>query len=244
MKFGGVGDVEIPPNWLLVEKSKEQKTSAHLDVSPSGKTLTVKSIGLNSTAQNAAIEYANGPQARTIFSFQIDGFASLQGSTGAIRNELNEALGSATNNKDIDRLRDAIRKLDDASNPEIWLSDGNHLVCNRGDSVFNRYKDAVQKLMEMIRDTTTPAIPDATIQNWINTLVAIDRDLAENAILEATAEVAPGKIAKALEYLASGDADAANGNFDTAIEDYRKAWNAVTECSSNSKPGKNVVRAN
>jgi len=34
LKFGGVGDVEIPPNWLLVEKSKEQKTSAHLDVSP------------------------------------------------------------------------------------------------------------------------------------------------------------------------------------------------------------------
>jgi len=102
----------------------------------------------------------------------------------------------------------------------------------------------LQKLMEMIRDTTTPAIPDATIQNWINTLVAIDRDLAENAISEATAQGAPGKIAKALEYLASGDADAANGNFDTAIEDYRKAWNAVTECSSNSKPGKNVVRAN
>jgi hypothetical protein len=29
LKFGGVGDVEIPPNWLLVEKSKEQKTSDH-----------------------------------------------------------------------------------------------------------------------------------------------------------------------------------------------------------------------
>jgi len=44
-----------------------------LDVSPNGKTLTVSSVGMNSTAQNAGIEYANGPQARTIFSFQIDG---------------------------------------------------------------------------------------------------------------------------------------------------------------------------
>lgn len=44
-----------------------------LDVSANGKTLTVKSVGMNSTAQNAGIEYANGPQARTIFSFQIDG---------------------------------------------------------------------------------------------------------------------------------------------------------------------------
>lgn len=43
-----------------------------LDVSADGKTLTVKSVGMNATAQNAGIEYANGPQARTVFSFQID----------------------------------------------------------------------------------------------------------------------------------------------------------------------------
>jgi phosphodiesterase/alkaline phosphatase D-like protein len=42
-----------------------------LDVSGNGKKLTVQSIGMNSTAQNAAIEYADGPQARTIFSFTI-----------------------------------------------------------------------------------------------------------------------------------------------------------------------------
>jgi hypothetical protein len=44
-----------------------------LDVSANGKTLTVTSIGMNSTAQNAGIEPADGPQPRTIFSFQIDG---------------------------------------------------------------------------------------------------------------------------------------------------------------------------
>ena len=44
-----------------------------LDVSANGKTLTVTSVGMNSTAQNAGIEYANGPQARTLLSFQIDG---------------------------------------------------------------------------------------------------------------------------------------------------------------------------
>ncbi len=43
-----------------------------LDVSADGKTLTVSSIGMDSTAQNAGIEYANGPQARTIFSFKVD----------------------------------------------------------------------------------------------------------------------------------------------------------------------------
>ncbi len=42
------------------------------DVSANGKTLTVSSLGMNSTAQNSATEYANGPQARTVFSFQVD----------------------------------------------------------------------------------------------------------------------------------------------------------------------------
>src|SRR5215471_17983137 len=212
--------------------SPDTFNSTVLDVSPSGKTLTVKSVGMNSTAQNAAVE-PSGTQARTIFSFQIDGFGSLMASTEAIRNELSDARDSAENNKDIDRLTDAIRKLDDASNPDVWLPDGNHLVCTDGDAIFNRYKDAVQKLMEMIQDTSTPSIPDATIQNWINVLVAIDRDLAQTAITEANALGAdPKQIAKALEYLADGDADASGGEFDKAIEDYRKAWNGVKDCNN------------
>jgi len=43
-----------------------------LDVSADGKTLTVSSVGMDATAQNAGIEYANGPQSRKIFSFQVD----------------------------------------------------------------------------------------------------------------------------------------------------------------------------
>jgi phosphodiesterase/alkaline phosphatase D-like protein len=42
------------------------------DVSADGKTLTVTSMGMNATAQNAAIEYVSGPQAHPIFGFQID----------------------------------------------------------------------------------------------------------------------------------------------------------------------------
>jgi hypothetical protein len=86
--------------------------------------------------------------------------------------------------------------------------------------------------MQMISDTSTPSVPDATIQNWINVLVAIDRDLAQTAITEANAAgVNPNKIARALADLAQGDADAARGSFDTAIEDYRMAWNVVTVCN-------------
>jgi phosphodiesterase/alkaline phosphatase D-like protein len=42
-----------------------------LDVSESGRTLTVKSVGINSTAQNAAVEYSSAAPARTVFSFKI-----------------------------------------------------------------------------------------------------------------------------------------------------------------------------
>jgi phosphodiesterase/alkaline phosphatase D-like protein len=50
------------------------------DVSADGKTLTVRSRGMDATAQNAGIEYANGPQARDIFSFQIDALPVTRGS--------------------------------------------------------------------------------------------------------------------------------------------------------------------
>ena len=43
-----------------------------LDVTADGKTLTVSSVGMNSTQANSATEYSNGPQANTVFSFQID----------------------------------------------------------------------------------------------------------------------------------------------------------------------------
>jgi phosphodiesterase/alkaline phosphatase D-like protein len=43
-----------------------------LDVSEDGRTLSVTSVGMDATTQNAGIEYANGPQARTLFSFKVD----------------------------------------------------------------------------------------------------------------------------------------------------------------------------
>jgi phosphodiesterase/alkaline phosphatase D-like protein len=43
-----------------------------LDITRHGNTLTVTSIGMNSTAQNAGTEYVDGPQARPILSFSVD----------------------------------------------------------------------------------------------------------------------------------------------------------------------------
>jgi hypothetical protein len=355
-----------------------------LDVSANGKTLTVSSIGMNSTAQNAGIEYANGPQARTLFSFQIEGLnqtitfaqpanktfgdapfaltatassglpvsfaasgnctvsgnvvtltaagscavtasqagdanfspaldvtrtfsiarapvtatagsgiaiydglpkspsncvvsgpfvgslvcvnapasvgpdpgttiitpvvsgdtlsnfdittvngsftiGSLKVSTQALRTELSNALATATNRKDIDRLKDAIRELDESLNPGLWTADGNHVTCPHGKKVFKSHEEAVEELMEMIRDRSTSNISDATIQGWINILVAIDRLLAQTAIAEAIG-VNPRQIADALAELTKGDAEGARSHYDEAIKHYEKAWKRVSNC--------------
>jgi tetratricopeptide (TPR) repeat protein len=74
-------------------------------------------------------------------------------------------------------------------------------------------------------------IPDATIQRWINILVAIDRNLAQTAIAEASVPgVSPRKIANVMEELAKGNADGSRGDYDKAIEHYERAWKEVRGC--------------
>jgi uncharacterized protein YjiK/phosphodiesterase/alkaline phosphatase D-like protein len=356
-----------------------------LDVSTNGKTLTVTSTGMNSTAQNAGIEYAAGPQARTLFSFQIDGLnqtiafnplgnktfgnapftvsatassglpvsfaasgnctvagnlvtltaagsctitasqagnadfspaqdvsqtfsiaraqvtatagsgsaiydglpkspapcavtgpyvgslscanspaavgpdpgttaivpivsgdvlsnfditlvngsytiGSLFASTQAIRAELKNALDTTTNKHDAEELKDAIRELDeDLRGP--WTADGNHLRCEHSERVFEGSREAVEELLEMIRDTRQPGVPDATIRRWINVLVAIDRKLDSDAINDAAAQgVKPKKIAEARAILTDADQDVAHGHVEEGMQDYQQAWQKVKNC--------------
>ena len=73
-----------------------------LDVSADGKELTVSTIGMDSTAQNIGLEYANGPQARKIFSFKVDAAprttasAGPKGTTTIYRQVTLDGTGSAS----------------------------------------------------------------------------------------------------------------------------------------------------
>jgi hypothetical protein len=196
-----------------------------LDVNPNGQTLTVSSIGMNSTAQNVGTEYANGPQAQTIFSFQIDG-PSLKVLTQGLRTELNNAIATATNKKDVTRLKEAIANLDVILNPGPWTADGNHLVCNGGPKAFDSYRTAIIQLMAMLQETT-PGISDATVQQWINVLININRNLAQHAIDESNDA---GAISDALGEWAKGDSDVSHGDYDKAITHYKAAWKKVRGC--------------
>ncbi len=60
-------------------------------------------------------------------------------------------------------------------------------------------------------------------------LVTIDRSLTEYAIDNAGPDVKAKDIDKALEQLSKGDAEAAGGKFENAIEHYKHAWEKVTK---------------
>ena len=196
-----------------------------LDVTPNGQTLTVSSIGMNSTGQNVGIEYANGPQANTIFTFKIDG-PSLKVLTQGLLDEINNAIETA-NKKDATRLNEVINSLDKSLDPDRWSTDGNHLVCNGGSQVFEMHHTAIVHLMAMLKDTS-PGISDTLIRQWINALLNIDRKLAQISIDESTDA---GTISDALSELAKGDSDVANGDYDNAIVHYKAAWRSEGLCS-------------
>jgi hypothetical protein len=190
-------------------------------VGPAPGTTLISPIVSRDTLSNFDITLVNG-------SYTI---SSLKASTQAIRAEVKDALATATNRKDIERLKETIRELDETLKPGLWTVDGSHLACKHGTKVFEEYQDAVKKLAEMIRDTSQ-GIPDATIQRWINILVAIDRNLAQTAITEASVPGTPAKkIANALEELAKGNAEASRGDYDKAIEHYERAWKGVSGCA-------------
>ena len=83
--YPGLHDVKRDQNGVLVNETTPQPADFYspdtfnynvLNVSADGKTLTVKSVGINSYAQNNRVEAGTGNQAtnapRTIFSFQVD----------------------------------------------------------------------------------------------------------------------------------------------------------------------------
>ena len=161
-----------------------------------------------------------------------DVIGTLRASKQAIRTELNNALTTATSSRDRDKLRDAIDKLDDAIDSDLWRSDGNHLDCDDGQKVFVRTKSAVKKLVAMIDDTRVSNITDSTILRWIGILANIDRRLAEIAISESTASQQVRS--NALAHVNAGDDDASDQDFDKAITHYKRAWKMVRSCNGHN----------
>jgi predicted transcriptional regulator len=85
--------------------------------------------------------------------------------------------------------------------------------------------------VKRLASSATTQLADA-----INTVVHVDRSLAQSALDEARlARADAGELAKAQEDLARGDAFAARSVFANAIQQYKNAWGHVNERSATTQ---------
>jgi len=139
----------------------------------------------------------------------------------ALRND-----GTVTDKGDLQKLDEAIKHLTKSLDTDLWL-DETHLDPKHGDKVFNEEKDAVVKLVELLKDkkSTLTDAQRAIVQSFIGRLVGADKALATVAYNDAVAAGGDAKkIDKANDELSKGDARVSDNHFADAIEHYRNAW--------------------
>jgi len=145
----------------------------------------------------------------------------------SILQDLISFRGTVSNKDDGKKLDDAIKNLTKALDLSYWL-DGDHLQSKKGEKVFGETKDAVNKLRNLMKEKKG-MLADAVLQDFINRIVQVDRNLVVVAINDAIRlQGKPEDISKANEELAKGDADISNAKYESGIEHYRNAWeNAI-----------------
>lgn len=136
----------------------------------------------------------------------------------SVRNYLSSLLPTGDKKND-DAIKKAIESIDKSLKPDNW-EDGTSLT-DKGKKVFDEEKKAVQELSKVKNINLTSAI---------NSLVQVDRDLAQSAINEVscgTDDKCQKELAKAQKSLADGDTQAAKPDPDKAIDNYKKAWESA-----------------
>ncbi|MBV8817384.1 MAG: alkaline phosphatase D family protein [Acidobacteriaceae bacterium] len=147
LTYPGLHDVKRDENGTLVNETTPQPVDFYspdtfnynvLDVSADGKTLTVTSRGINSTAQNSALEYnaATNPE-RTLFQFSIDATSPLYA--------IDHFIVVYQENWSFDALYGSFpgangrANADLANHPQIDRITGNALSSLSASNGFNRY---------------------------------------------------------------------------------------------------------
>ena len=121
-----------------------------------------------------------------------------------------------------------IRRLTASLDADFWV-DQTHVTTNHGPTVFSQERGAVS-LLASLQTKPRSHLAHATLQNFIDQLVASDRLLAAVRIQDAaTTSPSSKKISLAREELAKGDKDAANARPSSAISHYKTAWSRVAK---------------
>jgi hypothetical protein len=199
-----------PPNWFQVKDNSQTLISTDA----SGSCTVV--FGCNSSPR---IDQLTG----TIF------FVGSMPEDPALMDLLNELItlqGTVTVKETAKDLGEPIKDLSQAARAVLW-TDPSHPVVKTGSQVFEGEEDAVQDLVHLIAEKHSGLGPDdvAALLAGIDSLVSADQAIAQTALDEATAAgLSPQKIREANKELAKGDAAAAAGKPDQAIEHYMQAW--------------------
>jgi acid phosphatase len=193
MGYPGLHNVQRDQSGVLVSESTPQYADFYspdtfnyniLDVSADGKTLTVTSKGINSTAQNSALEYgAGGNNARTILSFQIDAASPL--------NNIDHIIVVYQENWSFDALygnfpgANGLANASAATLNQLDRVTGNPLSSLTGlFNVATRTTPTLQAIYPQPIDTNNGNIVDARFPVTLNTLLPYDL----SAYLQPTAQ--------------------------------------------------------
>jgi len=147
--------------------------------------------------------------------------------------ELNTLLSTTTGDKDVDhKLNEAIKLIQESLEDKLWV-DTIRLDPKHGNKVFDKEKDAVHKLMELIDKKDTPQPVKDACQAVIEKLVKADKILADTAYADAKALPPDPKVSKELakadKEFAKALEELAKGKFADAIEHYGNAWKHAQE---------------
>lgn len=146
--------------------------------------------------------------------------ASSYGTVQQVRNNLAALLPSGDRKTD-QALQKAIAKLDQGFSPDFWqLPDGNQLS-SQGKKAFQRLRDAIKELRSI-------KAPPTAVTAAIDTVTAVGRTLAEQAIAAATAAGGNAKqLAKANKEMVKAQQDLVKQRPDLAFSHYEEAWEAA-----------------
>ena len=139
-----------------------------------------------------------------------------------ILGDLIELRNNASAEHDQRRLGMAIRSLNKSLQPEFWI-DSLHLS-EHGEEAFKKERKAVKELQNTMKSKKS-LLSDAQLEDFINRILDVDRNLALIAIEDAEEAEGEEKFIKKANYqIELGDAAESEGRFRGAVNHYLQAW--------------------
>lgn len=147
---------------------------------------------------------------------KLDAIAELETAKDGLKGDVAKKIG------------EAIGKIKESLKDSLWVSDTS-LNLDRGQEVFDREKDAVHILMDLINDGKVPSDVKAECRKVVDKLLMADKALAEKALQDAQAIPSPNQrvlneIGISQGELVKAAQEIAKGHFDSAVDHYKHAW--------------------